>query len=258
MSSVDLDGRKPESPSSHGGDGVDWQWHEVREASDFYDSLVRAALRHVPRGSSVLEVGVGSGYLLTQLSRQARCFCVGIDILSTAMRAAAGTAATHNARIKLLRGSGFALPFAESKFDVVMSHGVIEHYPRWRALAMLREHVRVCKPGGLVVVSVPNILDLLHSMRKLILGRHYPYYPERSQSRWSLARDLRTVGLEPTKADGYAPLWSLRQIRGAYPITALMQKTGILKRTAEFSHPALLSIIGNLTLQVARKPERSL
>jgi hypothetical protein len=93
-------------------------------------------------------------------------------------------------------------------------------------------------------------------MRKFVLGRRYPYYPERSQSRWSLARDLRAVGLEPTAADGYAPFCSLRQIHGAYAITALMQKTGLLKLTTELRHPALLSLIGNLTVQVARKPRR--
>jgi ubiquinone/menaquinone biosynthesis C-methylase UbiE len=237
-------------------DGVDWQWHPVREPSDFYDSLVQAALRHVPTASLVLEIGVGAGYLLAQLAARAECSCVGVDLLPGAMEAAAGTAATQGVKLRLLRGSGFALPFPDSVFDVVMSHGVIEHFSRTHARCMLAEHARVCRPGGLVIVSVPNMLDVLHSIRKLILGKRYPYYPERSHSRWSLARELRAVGLAPRSADGYAPLWSLRQIDAGYPMTLVLHKTGLLKTISGLANPTLLSLVGNLTLQVAHKPRR--
>ena len=141
-------------------DGIEWKWCAQPEGSDFYDSLVRAVRRHTPRASLVLEIGVGAGYLLTRLNRDASCVCVGLDILSSAIRASRGTAAAGGATLRLLRGSGFALPIADSVFDVVMSHGVIEHYPPALARQMLAEHTRVCRPGGLVLVSVPNTLDL--------------------------------------------------------------------------------------------------
>jgi ubiquinone/menaquinone biosynthesis C-methylase UbiE len=246
--------KKLPSEFSHDSDGVDWQWRAVREPSDFYDSLVQAALRHIPIGSLVLEVGVGSGYLLAQLAARARCSCVGVDLLPTAMQAAAGTAQAHGVEVRLLRGSGFALPFPDSVFDVVMSHGVVEHFPRARARSMLSEHARVCRPGGLVIVSVPNSLDVVHGLRKLASGKRYLYYPERSHSRWSLARELRAVGLDPRMADGYAPLWSLRQMRGAYPVVYILYKLGLLKAISGLTNPVLLSLVGNLTLQVAGKP----
>jgi len=58
-------------------DGIDWQWRGQSGGSDFYDSLVRALLRHTPRGALVLEVGVGSGYALSELVLKAGCVCVG-------------------------------------------------------------------------------------------------------------------------------------------------------------------------------------
>jgi len=119
---------------------------------------------------------------------------------------------------------------------------------------MLAEHARVCRRGGLVIASTPNTLDLLHGLRRLVLGRRYPFFPERSYSRWALARELRSVGLAPEVADGSAPLWSLRQSRVAYPLTAVMHKTGLLSLVSRLSSASLLSLIGNLTLQVARKP----
>jgi SAM-dependent methyltransferase len=156
----------------------------------------------------------------------------------------------------LVRASGFTLPFRDSAFDVVMSHGVIEHYSEARARELLAEHARVCRPGGMVLVSTPNSLDVLHSVRRWWLGRRYPYFPERSYSRWALARELWRQGLEPVMADGYAPLWSLRQTRVAYPVAAIMYKAGVLSAVASLSRPSVLSVLGSFVLQGARKPRR--
>jgi SAM-dependent methyltransferase len=51
---------------------------------------------------------------------------------------------------------GEALPFADVAFDVVFSHEVLEHVRDDRRCA--REMVRVVRPGGRVVVFVPNRL----------------------------------------------------------------------------------------------------
>jgi 2-polyprenyl-3-methyl-5-hydroxy-6-metoxy-1,4-benzoquinol methylase len=235
-------------------DGVAWNWEGQAEGSDFYDGLVGAVTRHVPRGSRVLEIGVGAGYLMSRLSHSHACSSYGIDLLDSAMHAAARTASQMEATLILVRGSGFALPFAPASFDVVGSYGVIEHYDSQRAREMLEEHARVCRPGGLVLVSTPNALDLFHGARRALLGRRYPFHPERSYTPWGLARELREVGLLPIGADGYAPLWGLRQSRVAYPVTALLHKAGVLAALGRSSSGRLLSLLGNLTLQVARKP----
>jgi len=52
-------------------------------------------------------------------------------------------------------------------------------------------------------------------------------------------------------------LWSLRQVRLAYPLTAALHKLGLLRRLGEVNEPSLLSLLGNLTVQVAEKPGRS-
>jgi len=104
---------------------------------------------------------------------------------------------------------------------------------------------------------VPNSLDLVHTARRRWLGQRYAYSPERSYTRWSLARELRRQGLTPVAHDGYALLWSLRQVWLAYPLTAALHKLGLLRRLGEVETPSLLSLLGNLTMQVAEKPGRS-
>jgi SAM-dependent methyltransferase len=229
----------------------------VEDPSDFHTSMVAALRRHVPVGSRVLEIGVGSGYLLSELSARAECRCVGIDVIDSAARASLETARRAGGSFAFVQGTGFRLPFHDATFDVVTSLGVIEHYAKTESIHLLHEHARVCRAGGRVIVSVPNRLDFTHSLLRAWQGRAYAYYPERSYTPWELSRELRRVGLEPQAADGYAPLWALRQHRLGYPVIAVLSKMGLLDRLHRIQNPRILSWLGNLTLWVATKPVRS-
>src|SRR5260370_1916346 len=54
---------------------------------------------------------------------------------------------------------GRALTYADDTFDAAYSVSVLEHIPDDGDTAALRELVRVVKPGGLVVVTVPFDLE---------------------------------------------------------------------------------------------------
>jgi SAM-dependent methyltransferase len=51
------------------------------------------------------------------------------------------------------------IPFADNTADEVLSVHVVEHFWRWEAVAVLREWVRVLKPGGKMVLECPNLLS---------------------------------------------------------------------------------------------------
>lgn len=50
-------------------------------------------------------------------------------------------------------------PFADASADEVLSVHVVEHFWRWEVADVLREWVRVLRPGGRMVVECPNILS---------------------------------------------------------------------------------------------------
>jgi len=52
------------------------------------------------------------------------------------------------------------LPLASGAMDVVYSSHFIEHVPRHRVRALLRECHRVLKPGGLLRLVVPDLLEM--------------------------------------------------------------------------------------------------
>jgi SAM-dependent methyltransferase len=243
------------SRSSLDSDGINWEWERHSSDNAFYESLTRALRRNTRRGAVVLEVGVGSGHGLTDLNRGLDCRCYGVDIQPSAVAAAKNKARGFAASLHLAVGSGFALPFPDDAFDSVMSLGVIEHFPPDRSRALVKEHARVCRPGGRVLISAPNALDLFHTIHRWSLGRRYAYWPERSYSPFSLARELKAVGLVPVAVDGYGPFWTLRQSRLLYPLGAALSKLGLLDRLAAISDPRVLSWCGNMVLQVGEKPQ---
>lgn len=54
-----------------------------------------------------------------------------------------------------------AFPLPDSSVDYVYCSQVIEHFERYEALNVLKETMRVLKPGGIIRVSVPDISKML-------------------------------------------------------------------------------------------------
>ena len=49
-------------------------------------------------------------------------------------------------------------PFADNEIDEILSVHVVEHFWRWEIVDVLKEWVRVLKPGGQMVIECPNLL----------------------------------------------------------------------------------------------------
>ena len=59
-------------------------------------------------------------------------------------------------------------PIASASFDYIYSEHVIQHFPFRAGLAMLSECCRILKPGGVLRLSTPNLLQLV----SLLTERH--------------------------------------------------------------------------------------
>ena len=219
--------------------------------------------KHIPKDSLVLEIGFGSGRILTKIARELNCRCVGVDIPDHAFPTIAFYCRQEGVQVDALKGDGFALPFKDGSFEVVYSEGVIEHFPVERSLQMLKEHVRVCQPGGIVIVSVPNKFALVHSLTKRLLGPRFLFYPEASYSNRQLSRFRKQAGLSPIARDGFAFGCQFYMFQAFYLEERFPKASkaigkiglGLLKKMHlyHFDIPRLNALIGFQTMVIGRK-----
>jgi SAM-dependent methyltransferase len=128
-------------------------------------------------GRAILEIGCGEGMMFDGTRTQP----VQMDVSMTRVKRAAGKGRF------LLCADGYQLPFAPASFDVVLLVAVLEHTREpWRVLGEAR---RVLRPGGRVIIVVPN--DVTMSIGRLLLRKFPIRYPDhvtfttpRAMRRW--------------------------------------------------------------------------
>jgi len=111
--------------------------------------LLAQVMACLPAGGRVLDVGCGSGALLAHLAGHAG-YRAGIELSSSAA-AAAAQVADEVANV----GVTGDLPFSPAGFDVVVCADVLEHLAD--PADALSSVAGLCRPGGAVVISVPNV-----------------------------------------------------------------------------------------------------
>jgi SAM-dependent methyltransferase len=117
-----------------------------RAGQDRRLEMVRLAAGERLRGR-VFEDGCGVGMYLARLAKDAQQ-AVGLDIeLERTLDA-------RQMNLQVLCGVGERLPLPANTFDLVLSHEVLEHVQDDRQA--VEEIVRILRPGGRLVVFVPN------------------------------------------------------------------------------------------------------
>jgi SAM-dependent methyltransferase len=162
--------------------------HRVRKGKSWLSDAL--ALRG-EGGGAMLDVGCSMGYLL-EAGRRLGMTASGVDVSQYAADHCRSLG--FDARVGTLE----KLPFDDASFDVVVMKHVLEHTPS--PLVALDEVKRVLKPGGVVLVAVPD----LSYWKGWLMRRSGRYFrPDELGSQHyvyfhldGLARALSTAGFE--------------------------------------------------------------
>ena len=125
-------------------------------ASCKYDDGVQLSLKYMTdKDFTILEAGCGSGRVVKYLSDLGYKNVCGIEITDEIVR----VQKNRYPELKICQGDILKMQYEESFFDVVVSYGVVEHFPGGLE-APLQAIFRVLKPGGVAIITVPSLNTL--------------------------------------------------------------------------------------------------
>jgi len=133
--------------------------------SAVYGMLARAIAERGIRGGTVLDVGSGAGTLRRELPHGDFSY-VGVDVVRH-------PGFPVDCELVLCNLDREPIPLADGYADLVVSAETIEHVENPRA--MMRELVRLVRPGGWVFVTTPNQLSLA-SLLYLVARGEFQYF----------------------------------------------------------------------------------
>lgn len=206
---------------------------ESGDYAHFAQYLLPGALEFLNRlqlapGTRMLDAGCGAGQIAIPAAR-AGVDVTGIDIASNLIAHARARAAAENLKVRFEEADAEMLPFPDASFDVVVSLFGAMFAPRPDAVA--RELIRVCKPGGRVVMANWTPEGHVGQMFKII-GKYVP--PPAlmvSPIKWgdeATARDRLGVGTS-----------ALQTVKRMYPMQYPFPPAQVVDFFFEFYGPAV-------------------
>ncbi len=129
-------------------------------------SILRATLAMIHQyapalSGDYLDLGSGSGELIDRVLHRYPVTARACDYRADLM-------ALDDIHVDVADLNSEPLPYADASFDLVTCTEVIEHLDHFRFA--LREIFRVLRPGGVCVLSTPNVLNLRSRLRYLFFG----------------------------------------------------------------------------------------
>lgn len=150
-----------------------------------------AILERLTAGRRLLDVGSSLGFFLDTAQRR------GWSVAGVELSGASAAYSRETYGLQVHSAALASAPFAPATFDVVTIRHVLEHVPD--PAQLLQDALTFVRPGGLVLVAVPNFASLA---ARLLGARWWWVDPPTHLSyftRPTLERLLRTSGVEPVE-----------------------------------------------------------
>lgn len=143
---------------------IDWDFYKSGDVLDldrqspvdFIDDIKMDYIKpNLPDNGIIVEIGAGSGRLLTRIGLENKNYkVIGIDYSPTATKTIKANQFKFNLDGDSIRGNAFCIPLNDSSVDVVCSGGLLEHFTMKEAYVILKEMNRVLKPGAFLYADI--------------------------------------------------------------------------------------------------------
>ena len=181
-------------------------WQRKNKVDEVYSNTDRV-LRNLNqimdlKGKKILEIGAGTGRdSLNFVTYGAQVY--QLDYAMNALKLMKEVVDESGLTVGLIGGDAFMLPFEAGTFDVVFHQGLLEHFREPMATNLLIENARVVKPGGILLIDVPQRYHPYTIMKHILITLNAWFAGwEREFSVSELERKLQGIGLTPVYAYG--------------------------------------------------------
>lgn len=114
---------------------------------------IQLTLKYVNNtNAKILEAGCGTGCVVKYLYDLGFKNISGIEINKTTVN----EISFRHPELDIIVGDILAMPYEQASFDVVLSYGVVEHFPVVGPSIPLKALFDVLRPGGIAIITVPS------------------------------------------------------------------------------------------------------
>jgi ubiquinone/menaquinone biosynthesis C-methylase UbiE len=142
-----------------------WFATPLGAAIDRWEKEVTWRLAKPRPGQKVLDIGTGTANYLLELAEMG-LDCTGLDIGFNMLSRAREKSNALGLGLKLVTADSEHLPYHHGSFDLVISVTAFEFFPD--PVRSVEEMMRVCRPGGRIVVGVLNKWSVWATRRRVL------------------------------------------------------------------------------------------
>ncbi len=190
------------------------RWKELPEFSAYEGAVFEqhpVLKRFIPegRGKTAIEIGCVPGNFLVYLAKEFEYTVSGIDY-SDRLEYTRANLAYHEVQVDDLYQDDLFSFRPRKQYDLVFSSGFVEHFTDY--LLVIQKHAELAKPGGLVVIMVPNLTHVHKLLCSTFDRKNFDAHVLTLMNRKTLASTLASAGLNVLHCDFH------KTFRPTYPL----------------------------------------
>jgi len=223
-----------------------YNWNNYWKGCENIANL-KVLLKHIgdPKGKAIIEMGSGSGFTSALLAAKG-AVCSLLDISKDSLEIAAEAFRENKLpEPACVLGDALNSGLDSNSFDVAWNGGVIEHFADPGKEQLIREMHRIAKPGGAVIVLVPNSncfqFQLVQKWMKM--RGTWPYGFEDDMSPARLKRMALKLGFLESETYAFNSTVGWRWLPGIGPRLTSLLKMENLERHMRKSSLGYVSVL---------------